>query len=595
MSQSLQKMDRRESGRRQAAWQHRLLPVAAMLLTALILSGFQPELRAQNLDSLKSSHPFKLSGGLGVGTNFYASNEVYKTRDPFSWNLYGNFNASLYGLDLPFSFAVSQFSTSYSAPFSQFGLSPTYKWAKLHLGYRTMSLSPLIFDGQQFLGAGLELHPGKFEFGAFYGGLNKAISEDTTYDHRIAPQYSRKGYGLKIGISGEKSRFGLSFFHAQDDPGSIPQITDSLNTILPQENSVLGSYLSLQFLKYFHFTADLALSLLNRDMHYGHLDSIGHYEVPRFVRRFTPISESSVLSYSGKSQLRYSQGSLNASVGYQRIQPDYISLGTPYTVNDLETFSGDLGASAVKGHLRMNASFSHQHNNLSHALASTLQAESGNLAVNANINTHLNLSANINTAAVRQKDGLLQLNDSLRMNQLMVNYSLSPSWVSQAAGMQHTLSSAISYTDLHDRNPVTAATAAGNNLSVNGNYALQFVKAFKGINAGVSYSVYGQQDYRYHSTGIHGGGNMQLLKDHQWSVQGDIGYFLNRSNGLSVGSNTTFSLNSGYSLNKHSFSLFSSYTITPPVDLNPLDKVSIVPYRVNSKNFSGGVSYSYQF
>lgn len=566
----------------------RLLLTLLFSVTALLLA-------AQDLDSLKSKKPFTLTGGVGAGANFYASNEKDKTRDPFSWNMYGNLTANLYGLALPFSFAVSRYSTSYSVPFSQVGLSPTYKWAKLHLGYRTMSLSPLVFDGQTFLGAGLELHPGKFEFGAFYGRLNKAISEDTTYDHRIEPQYSRKGYGLKLGFGNDKNHFGLSYFHGKDDPGSIPLITDTLNSLLPQENSVLGTSLTLQFLKHFNLTADLALSLLNRDMHYANLDSIGHYEVPKFVRRFTPINESSVLSYSGRSRLSYSGGGIHASVGYQRIQPDYISLGTPYTVNDLETISGNLGATALKGHLSMNASYSSQHNNLEHALASTLVARSGNLSINANISQHLNINANINGAAVKQNDGQLKLSDSIRMNQLMLNYSLSPSWVSQTTSLQHTISSSVSYTDLKDHNPVTASQAAGNNINLNGNYGLQFLKSYKGINLGISYSVYGQQDFRYHSTGVHGGGNMQLLKDHQWSLQGDIGYFLNRSGGVSVGSNTTFAINSSYNVKKHSFSLFSSYTITPPINLNPLDKVNIVPYRVNSRNFSGGISYGYQF
>ena len=154
----------------------------------------------QELDKLKGRKPFRLSGSIGAGTNFYASDEAYKSRDPFNWNLYGNLNASLYGVELPFSFVVNQYSSSYSVPFRQFGISPTYKWATVHLGYRHLSMSPLVFDGQSFLGAGIELRPGKLQISGFYGRLNKAISEDTTYDHRVEPRYSRMGYGARIGI-----------------------------------------------------------------------------------------------------------------------------------------------------------------------------------------------------------------------------------------------------------------------------------------------------------------------------------------------------------------------------------------------------------
>jgi len=335
--------------------------------------------------------------------------------------------------------------------------------------------------------------------------------------------------------------------------------------------------------------------LLNRDVRYGLLDQIGHYEVPTFVRNLSPINESSLLSYSGRTQLALSLQGFNAMVGYQRIQPDYISLGTPYTVNDVETFSSNVGGNLLRGHLSMNAAFSTQHNNLEKALATELHARSGNLSVNANINTHFNVNLNINGAHVLQKDGQLKLNDSLRMNQLMLNYSLSPSYVSSSGTRQHTLSGNISYTDLNDRNPVTSEQAAGNSVNLNANYGLQFVQSFMGVQAGLNYSVYGQKDYRYHSTGVHIGGNAQLLKDHQLNVLGDIGYYLNSTNGEAVGNNTTFSLNSSYAFKNHSFSLYSSYIITPPINLNPLDKVNRVPYAVNSKNFSGGIAYGYHF
>ncbi len=549
----------------------------------------------QDLGNLKNQKPLTLSGGIGAGTNFYASNEAYKSRDPFNWNLHGNLTANIYGIALPFSFVVNQYSHSYSAPFSQFGISPTYKWATVHLGYRSIALSPLVFDGQSFLGAGIELHPGKFEFSGFYGRLNKAVSEDTTYDHRIEPQYSRIGYGFKVGYGNNGKQVSLNIFHAKDNEGSIPLIADSLNTLLPQENTVVGGSWALSFFNRLSFNGDLAVSLLNRDVRYGSLDSIGHYEVPQFVRNISSINESSVLSFSGRTQLAFSLQGFNATVGYQRIQPDYISLGTPYTVNDVETFSGNLGGSLLRGHLSMNAAFSAQHNNLEKALATELHARSGNLSVNANINPHLNVNLNINGAHVLQKDGQLELNDSLRMNQLMLNYSLSPSYIASSSTRQHTLSGNISYTDLNDRNPVTSEQAAGNSVNLSANYGLQFLQSFKGVQAGLNYSVYGQKDYRYHSTGVHVGGNAQLLKDHQLNVQGDVGYYLNSTNGEMVGNNTTFSLSGSYAVKKHSFSLYSSYIITPPINLNPLDKVNRVPYAVNSKNFSGGITYGYHF
>lgn len=547
----------------------------------------------QDLSNLKNQKPFVLSGSIGAGTQIYSSNEAYKTRDPFSWNLYGNLTAQIYGVALPFSFVVNQYSRSYSAPFSQFGISPTYKWASLHLGYRHISLSPLVFDGQSFLGVGLELRPGKFEFAGFYGRLNKAISEDTTYGHRMEPQYSRIGYGVKLGFGKEDRKINFHFFHARDEEGSIPVITDTLSTLAPQENNVLGSTWAWRIFKGLSFNGHVAVSLLNRDMRYGVPDSIANYELPKFARKL--VNESSVFSYAGLANLVLSLQGFNAMAGYQRIQPDYISLGTPYTINDVETFSGHLGLSLFKNHLGINAAGSTQHNNLEKALSTELHARSGNLSVNANVNPRLNINVNVNGAHVLQKDGQLELNDSLRMNQLMLSYSLSPSYILSSTTRQHVMSGNISYTDLDDRNPVTSEQAAGNNLNLNAGYALQFLQSFAGVQTGVNYSVYGQKAYRYHLTGVHAGGNVQLLKNHQLNLQGDVGYYFNRSNGEAVGNNTTFSVNSSYTVKKHNFSLYSSYIITPPINLNPLDKVNLVPYAVGSKNLSAGVSYGYHF
>ncbi|MCO5287596.1 MAG: hypothetical protein M9898_14385 [Chitinophagaceae bacterium] len=563
------------------------------IITVLALNIFG--LHAQDLTNLKEQKPFHLSGSIGAGTDYYSSNEPDMTRDPFSWNLNGNLTASIYGFSIPLSFVVNQYSTSYTTPFTQFGMSPTYKWLTVHLGYRSMSLNPFVFDGQSFLGGGIELRPGKFRFSGFYGRINKAITEDTTFDHRIEPQYSRIGYGFKIGAGNDGNEFSLSFFHGKDDKGSIPPIKDSLNTLKPQENTAVGGAWSYRLFKVLTFSGDVAFSLLNRDMNFESLDSIGHYEVPKFVRTFSPINYSTVFSYSGRTQLGLTLKGFNISGGYQRIQPDYMSLGTIYMVNDIETYSGNFGTNLFRGHLNLNGSFNAQHNNLSKALISELQTMAGNFSINANLNQHWNLNLNVNGANVYQKDGTMAIDEDVRMNQLMMNYAFSPSFNTYAANKQHTVTASINYTDLVDRNPSTKDMTAGNNINVNGTYDLQFIEKYFGINTGINYSVYSQKDYEYQSTGINVGANIQLLKQHQLSVQGNVGYFLNKSTGDTPGNNTTFSLSSSLTAGKSSFSLYGSYILTPPVNLDPLDKISLVPTAVRTKNFSAGIQYTCQF
>src|SRR5690606_9834037 len=94
------------------------------IVVSLLMTQF---LQAQDIGTLKDQKPFTFNGNIGGGANGYTSNEEFPTRDPFSWNLYGNFTPSVYGISLPFSFAISQFSESYTTAFTQFGISPSYK------------------------------------------------------------------------------------------------------------------------------------------------------------------------------------------------------------------------------------------------------------------------------------------------------------------------------------------------------------------------------------------------------------------------------------------------------------------------------------
>lgn len=556
-----------------------------------------PSVQAQDIGQLKNQKPVSFRGTIGGGANFFASNEEHATRDPFAWNLYGNFTPSFYGISMPFSFVVTQYTNSYTQPFSQFGISPSYKWAKLHLGYRNISFSPLLFDGQSFLGGGIELAPKGFYFGAFYGKLNKAISEDTTHMAPLQPQYARNGYGVKVGVGGEYQNFSLQYLHAKDDIGSIQRIVDTLTTLLPQENSVVGSSWKFSFLKkQLSFSGDAAVSLLSRDLSYETIDSIGDTKLPVILQKLMPVNYSSVLSWSGQARVGLMLKNLNAMVGYRRVQPDFKSLGVPYALDDVEMISGNLNTSLNQGKINVNAAVNSQRNNLENMLSSTLVTRTGNLSLNTFVNQYININMNLTGVRILQQDGLLELSDSVRMDQLMFTAVLAPSLNFSDASRQHTVSGSFTYTKLDDHNPLTQAQTNGSNFSSSINYGLYFMQQYIGVNSTVLYSVYGQQDSRYQSLGLDVGANAQLLGDRSLSLQGSVGYFLNKATNSPTGNNLTFSLNGNYAvLNHHSLGVFASYMITPPVNLNPLNDINHVPYAVNSKLFSGGITYAYNF
>lgn len=563
------------------------------LIFLLLVHGY-----GQDIASLGSKKPFEIHGSVGGGMNFFASNEDYATRDPFAWNTHASLTLSIYGIAVPLSFSMTQFSKSYSTPFSRFGMSPTYKWAKLHLGYRTLSFSPFVFDGQSFLGTGIELHPHNFYFAAFYGRLNSAISEDTTADRRIEPRYGRHGYGFKVGLKNEKKELTLEYLRAYDDVASIQRYEGSTYSLAPQSNNVVGTTWRFKLFDKLDFRGNFAASLWNQDLHYAVLDSIGDTKIASFVKEVAPLTYSSVFNWSGQAQMGMNLKQLNASVGYRRVQPDFKSLGVPYMLDDVEMINANVGSSLLQGKLSLNADFNTQRNNLNKMLSSKLVSSTGTLSANAFINSHFTVTAMATGAEVFQKDGLLELTEDTRMNQFMFTFMLSPLLNFTDGDRHHSLSNNVSYTRLNDKNPTTSPFTNGRNLNLSSQYALQFMQKFMGLSGGVQYSSYQQKESSYSSLSLNAGANAQLLESRALSVQGNTGYMINKASESATGNNITFSLNSSYRLQKNcSFGMHMSYIITPPVNLDPLDKVRIdrIPYAVNSRIFSGGVSFNYSF
>jgi hypothetical protein len=264
-------------------------------------------------------------------------------------------------------------------------------------------------------------------------------------------------------------------------------------------------------------------------------------------------------------------------------------------LNDVEMISGSAAASLLKGRLSLNIAANSQRNNLEHMLSTALQTRTGNFGLNAFLSQHVNLNFNLTGVTVFQKDGLLHLNDSVKMDQIMWNATLSPVFTFSNSYHQQTISISVNYTDLNDKNPATTAQASTQSFSSSASYSLFFSQAYWGINGSLLYTQYKQQNNLYRSTGLNAGLSVQLLKQHNLMAQASAGYFVNSSTSGEAANNTSFSFNSSYSQQRHSFGFYLSYILTPPVNLNPLNIVNHIPIAVNSRNLSGGLTYACRF
>lgn len=66
---------------------------------------------------------------------------------PFNYVITGAPVLSLYGMQIPVSFVIGRQQSSFTQPFNQFELSPSYKWVTVHAGYRNLTFSPYTLTG----------------------------------------------------------------------------------------------------------------------------------------------------------------------------------------------------------------------------------------------------------------------------------------------------------------------------------------------------------------------------------------------------------------------------------------------------------------
>ena len=173
---------------------------------------------AQDLAQIGKGPAVRMSGNLSVqgGPYFYLGNGQARN-EPFWWMAQGNPVLSIYGWQLPFSFSLGSQQRAFNQPFNRFGVSPFYKWATFHFGYRSIRFNPYVMSGLQFLGAGVELNPKGFRFAAFYGRFAKPVRQDTLASITPDPAFRRMGYGVKFGAGSRRNYVDLMLFKAWDD------------------------------------------------------------------------------------------------------------------------------------------------------------------------------------------------------------------------------------------------------------------------------------------------------------------------------------------------------------------------------------------
>lgn len=397
-------------------------------------------------------NPLKFNGAISANSVLNAGNET-AGRDPFAYFLNGSVNLNIYGqVNLPFSFSLTNSGSSYRLPASPNRLSihPSYKWATAHIGDVTMAFSPYTLNGHQFTGFGVELAPNGWEFGIMYGRLLKAV-EYSEAQPAFLPNYKRMGYGAKAARIGEKYQVSLNMFGAKDEISSLLVPPDSMG-VTPMQNLTGSVRLLYKPVRFIELSGEYGFSFLSIDQRAPNQARTG------IVGLWGGSNMSTAFYKAFRTNIDYVGETNRFGIGYERIDPNYRTLGAYFFTNDLENITVNAYQSFWQNKMSVSTSIGYEHDNLRNNKASATSRVVGSVSVSGNLSERINTNVSYsnfqtytnirsNFELINQENQLDQL-DTLNFVQLSQSVNMNMNIITKKDATElHNLNVNLSYQD----------------------------------------------------------------------------------------------------------------------------------------------------
>ncbi|HEY0609386.1 MAG TPA: hypothetical protein VGD35_07010 [Chitinophaga sp.] len=528
------------------------------MITLFLLTAV-PQAWSQALDQLGAKKGVTMSGSVNTSTTAYTASGIEGRRDPFAWYLNGNININLFGYDMPFSFNYSNQGRNYSQPFNQFRFAPSYKWIRAYFGSTSMQFSNYTLAGHMFDGVGLELSPGPWRISAMYGRLLKAVPFDVLVPESYnRAAFERKGYGLKVGYEKEGNAYSVSLFRAKDEASSIPYIPDDA-TITPRENVAMAFNIRQNIARRIFVDVEYSVSALNRDTRSEKNLFDSTRGTSNFLGKILKPTASTRYFDAIQAGLGYAGGFYAVQLRYERVAPDYVTLGAYNVVNDMRNITIAPTVQLLGGKINLSANAGMQVNNLDDSKTSDTKRWVANLSAAVVPNDHWAFNGGYsnfsNYTRIRPLADPYFSNplDTLDFYQVNNSYNTMIMYRTGDKKRQHAIALNSSYQYASDK---SSAADAVENLS-------------KFFTSNLSYS-YG-------------------LQPRALSMTGSVNYYRNTASGVS----TTF-MGPGVSVNKQYFDktlrtgLSANYNVTKATT-----ETAGISNSSNSSVFNTGFNISY--
>ncbi len=469
----------------------RLSPYCASLLCLLALAAGGAE--AQDLSDLSKVEPFTISGSLSIqGQHFHAPAGPLGNRPDLTGYLSFSPTVAIYGVQMPFNIYLTTSESQFRQPFNEFGVSPTYKSITAHLGYRSVSYSNYTLSSERWLGVGGDLRLPWLRLSAMYGRLKTAAEEDSATG---APRiYRRNGYGFKIGFGSDASYVDLNYFHGRDDSTSLPP--ERVGSIVhPAENTAIG--LATRFGLFegaVTVEGEITGSVYTRDLAAPEIELT---DVPEFARSLMHVNSSTRANLAMRAGVGYAGRPFRISLKYERVEPDFQSMGVGYISGDREDITIAPTVIPMK-ELRLSGSIGIRRNNLLNTRLTTTNRLITSAGASWQPSADFGVDLRYANYASSSSDGRVRVTDTTRIENVSQTISFTPRYTFGSEEERHTLSLALMRQIYDDRNLLTGTLTNNNSSSAVLSYSTTL--GDYGVNASTSWSraetsTYGNTSY----------------------------------------------------------------------------------------------------
>lgn len=469
-----------------------------------------------------------------------------------------------------------------------------------------MTFSSYTLAGHVFLGGGVDLTPGKWKISAMYGRLRKAVQfdndtllNDTLQYTRAA--YKRMGYGLKVGYDDNGNAIAMSIFAAKDDvnsllPSGLPQ-----SQLTPQQNVAVSLNVRKKILKRFFVEGEYAVSALNKDIraNINKEDTVVVFKpTNNIVRGLLPENATSRYFDALNGSVGYQGDWYTIQIKYERIAPEYQSLGAYYFNNDMRNITIAPSCRLFKNKMNLAANVGVQQNNLDHVKASTTKRTVGSFNVNYVPSERWNLAGNYSnfstfTNIKPQPDPFFQ-NKLDTLNYYQLSQTMSGTAMRNLGSQQkpQSIMLNVSYLKANDQASYKGSGQQSDFISMNASYSYSIVPT--NTTFAISANVYTNNAAGIKSN--YWGPTLSLTKAFfEKTLRASLASSYNETSGNNIQSSPILNNRLGFNYSPKAGESASRSQHALSLNLNVLNRLKGTEQQPSFTEFTATANYTYSF